>query len=151
MKRLSALAAFSAALATAPAGAQEVLDGDSMRYNGVVVHLWGVDAPEKGQVCADGWPAGQIATEYLAGLVHGRKVSCDLKNTPGTGPAFAVCKVDGQDLSASMASAGMAWAYLAQSNDYAVADANAMYELTGVHAHDCMKAWDWRARHPMAR
>lgn len=141
------LTALSAVWA-GPAEAQIVLDGDTLRYKGVVVHLWGIDAPEKNQVCADGWPAGRIAADYLAGLINHRDLVCDLKDTKGSGPPFAVCKVDGRDLNAAMASDGMAWANPAQSADYAVADSNAMIAVLGVHAHPCMKAWDWRAQNP---
>ncbi len=41
----------------------------------------------------------------VAGL-EGRKVSCDLKDAPAPGPTFALCEIDGQDLSAAMADAG---------------------------------------------
>ncbi|MBV8392445.1 MAG: thermonuclease family protein [Alphaproteobacteria bacterium] len=123
-----------------------MIDGNTLRYQGSIVHLWGIDAPEKGQRCADGWPAGEIAAQYLAGLVQGRKVACDLKSTAKPSAVFAACTVDGQDLGQSMAAAGMAWSYPAQSQDYTVAESNAMIQVMGVHAHPCMKAWEWRSR-----
>jgi endonuclease YncB( thermonuclease family) len=141
--RWTACAVLFAAL---PASAQTALDGDTIRNNGMKVHLWGVDAPEKGQVCADGWPAGQMAELYLAERVKGGKLSCDLKNTPRQDAVFAVCKVDGQDLSAAMASQALAWAYLAESDVYPVPESNAMITVLGVHAQDCMKVWEWRVR-----
>lgn len=137
---------LAAGLSAPALGQQTVIDGNTLRYDGKVVHLWGIDAPDKGQRCDDNWPAGQIAAEYLAGLVQGRKVSCTMKQTDKPTPAFAVCSVDGQDLSQSMAAAGMAWSYPAQSADYTVADSNAMIQVMGIHAHPCMKAWEWRAR-----
>ena len=131
------------ALAQAPASA--VIDGDTIRYNGAVVHLWGIDAPEKGQACADGWQAGRMAADYLAGLIHDRSLACETK--PSTsGRTYALCKVDGQDLSAAMAGAGMAWSYAPQTQDYTVQESNAMIAILGLHAHDCMKAWEWRSR-----
>jgi endonuclease YncB( thermonuclease family) len=30
----------------------------------------GIDAPESKQTCADDWPAGKLATEYMSGLVR---------------------------------------------------------------------------------
>jgi endonuclease YncB( thermonuclease family) len=148
--RWTALAGFAAlmagsAMAEAPAPA--VIDGDTVRYNGAAVHLWGIDAPEIGQTCTDGWPAGKMAADYLAGLVHNRRLACDLEQSPSTpGKAYALCKVDGQDLSAAMAGAGMAWSYTPQTRDYTVQESNAMIGVLGVHAHDCMKAWEWRTR-----
>lgn len=146
LKRFAIWSALAVAVAVSPAAGQTVLDGNTLRYNGVVVHLWGIDAPDIGQVCGDGWKAGEMAKLYLTELLKGGKLSCDLKNSGAARPAFAVCKVDGQDLSASMVNAGMAWAQPAQSQDYTVAESNAMFEVNGVHGHDCWKAWEWRAR-----
>ncbi|MCW5737855.1 MAG: thermonuclease family protein [Enhydrobacter sp.] len=141
------LAALVAGGAMAQAPASPVIDGDTLRYDGATVHLWGVDAPEVGQTCADGWPAGKMAADYLRGLIHNRSLVCDHRqsqSTPGT--TYALCKVDGKDLSAAMAEAGMAWAYTSQTKDYTVQETNAMIAVFGVHAHDCMKAWEWRTR-----
>jgi endonuclease YncB( thermonuclease family) len=47
-----------------PIGARQnrVIDGDTLRVDGVTYRLWGIDAPEEHQSCADGWPAEQAAT-----------------------------------------------------------------------------------------
>ena len=144
-KRFGTVAAL-ALLSAGTARAQTVVDGDTITWQGKRVHLWGIDAPEKGQACADGWPAGQVAADYLAGLIRGRKVECQAKSEPSGGRPAAQCKVDGQDLSAAMAAAGMAWAYTKETTDYTVQDSQAMIQVLGVHAHDCMKAWEWRTR-----
>lgn len=141
------LAALIAGSAMAQAPASPVIDGDTLRYNGATVHLWGIDAPEVGQTCSDGWPAGRIAADYLARLIHNRRLACDIEQSPSTpGKTYALCKVDGKNLSAAMAEAGMAWSYTAQTKDYTVQESNAMIGVFGVHAHDCMKAWEWRTR-----
>ena len=58
--KLFALAA-ALALAASPALAQSarVVDGDTLKVYGVTYRLWGIDAPELGQPCADGWPAAR--------------------------------------------------------------------------------------------
>jgi endonuclease YncB( thermonuclease family) len=141
------LAALLAGSAFAQAPASVVIDGGTVRYNGATVHLWGIDAPEKGQTCSDGWPAGGMVADYLAGLIHNRSLACELKPSASTpGRTYALCKVDGQDLSAAMAGAGMARSYAPQTQDYTVQESNAMISVLGLHAHDCMKAWEWRSR-----
>lgn len=141
------LLVLAAGLAVAQTPTATVIDGDTIRYKGAIVHLWGIDAPEKGQTCADNWPAGQMATDYLTGLIHTRAVICETKPWPATpGQTFALCKVDGQDLSASMVSAGMAWSNTAQTKDYTVQESTAMTNIMGVHGNACMKAWEWRAQ-----
>src|SRR5258708_1679268 len=58
--------------------------------------------------------------------------------------AFAASRAEAQDLSAAMASGGMAWA-APNVADYSVQASNAMYAISGVYAHPCVKAWEWRA------
>jgi len=126
--------------ASFPAAAQTVISGDTIKLNGSVFHLWGVYAPAAGQTCADGWAAGNISKEYLAALIHGRTVKCESKAPAADGSIPAICLMDKQDLGAAAVSAGMAWAFLADGQDYVVQEANAMSSLLGVHAHSCFKA-----------
>lgn len=137
---------LAAAMGTSAAAAQTVIDGDTIDYKGVVLHLWGVDAPEKGQVCADNWPAGQAAIDYLTGLMKGREVSCELKTSDGASRVAALCTAGGKDLSAEMARAGLAWALPRETGEYTVPETDAMAQIRGVHAHSCLKAWEWRER-----
>ena len=130
--------------AAAPAQAQTVIDGDTLNDKGKVVHLWGIDAPDPGHICSDGWDAGKAAANYLRTLVGSKPVACEPKASSIPGGPYAVCTVDGQDLSAAMAAAGMAWA-LPSVADYSVQASNAMYAVSGVYAHPCVKAWEWRA------
>jgi hypothetical protein len=39
----------------------------------------------------------------------------------------------------------MAWAFTRYSSDYVQQEKAAIGSRLGVHAHDCMKAWDGRA------
>ena len=121
-------------------------DGDTIKLGGTTYRLWGIDAPETKQVCADGLPAGRIAADYLAGLAQGRSVECEAKTKDRYGRTVALCRADGRDLGADMVSAGMALAFVRYSRDYAELEAAAKSAGLGVHAHDCVAAWEWRAR-----
>lgn len=59
---------------------------------------------------------------------------------------MALCRADGMDLGAAMVSAGMAWAFVRYSADYAGPEAQAKADRLGVHARDCTLAWEWRAQ-----
>ncbi len=52
-------------LVAIPVAAQTVTDGDTIKFGTTIYRLWGIDAPETKQVCADGWPAGSEATRAL--------------------------------------------------------------------------------------
>jgi endonuclease YncB( thermonuclease family) len=70
-----------------------VTDGDTIKLEGTTYRIWGIDAAESKQACADGWMA---FTRY--------------------------------------------------SSDYVSQERAAIGAGLGVHAHDCEKPWDWRAR-----
>jgi len=141
-----ALAALAAMPAAAQTATTSVINGATIEYKGVAVHLWGIDAPEKAQICADGWPAGLAAIDHLKSLVEGQSVGCVQKSADQSPRVTAVCKANGKDLSAEMASAGLAWALTSETLDYTVAETNAMAAVLGVHGHPCMKVWEWRNR-----
>ena len=138
---------FAMALAVGTAGhAQTVTDGDTIKLAGTTYRLWGIDAAETHQLCADGWAAGRAATEYMADLVRGHTVECEPKTKDRYGRTVAICRADGRDLGAAMVSAGMALAFVRYSRDYVEQEAAAKSQRLGVHVHDCEKPWDWRAR-----
>lgn len=137
-------AVFVALISTA-AGAQTITDGDTLKLGGVTYRLWGIDAPEAKQDCPDGWAAGRYATSRLQALTSGRAVTCERKDTDRYGRTVAVCRAGGEDLGAIMVRDGLAWAFTRYSADYVNEEAAAKKARLGVHGHDCVPAWEWRA------
>ncbi len=135
-----------AALAASPVAGQTTTDGDTIRLGSTVYRLWGIDAPESKQVCSDGWPAGRLATSRLQSVIQGKTVICEAKDTDRFGRTVAICRAGGEDLGALMVREGMAWAFVRYSSDYVGQEALAKSARVGVHAHDCVPAWEWRAR-----
>lgn len=140
------LVAVALLLCISPTAAQTVTDGDTIKMDGTTYRLWGIDAPETKQDCADGWTAGKAATTYLYGLIRGHKVTCETKDTDRYGRTVAICRSDGRDLGADMVRAGMALAFVRYSRDYVEQERSAKAERLGIHARACEAPWDWRAR-----
>jgi endonuclease YncB( thermonuclease family) len=138
--------AMIALLLATPAAAQRVIDGDTIEMDGTRWRLWGIDAPETHQACVDGWRAGLEATAAMRKLMEGRTVVCELRGHDRYKRSIGLCRADGEDLGAEMVSTGMAWAFTRYSSDYIGQERAAIGAQLGVHAHDCIKAWDWRAR-----
>jgi endonuclease YncB( thermonuclease family) len=143
-------ALIALAAATAPASAQTVTDGDTLKLSGVIYRLWGIAAPESKQWCGD-YPAGVMATATLEMLIKGKTVVCEPKATDRYGRTVAICRADGEDLGRIMVQLGMAWAFVRYSRDYFDQEAKARTENLGVHAYACLFPWDWRARHREVR
>lgn len=133
-----------AVLLSAPAAAQSVTDGDTIKLNGTTYRLWGIDAPETKQDCPDGWPAGRLATTHLQSLIAGRNVICERRDTDRYGRTVAVCRAGGEDLGAIMVRDGYAWAFVRYSADYVGQEERAKAAGAGVHGHGCVPAWEWR-------
>lgn len=145
MRRLIALAlAIAVAL---PAHAQRVIDGDSLEMNGQTYRLEAFDAPEAGQTCDGGtWLPGPLATAALVRFIAGRPVECRPITRDRYGRTVARCYAGGEDLSALMVAAGWGWAFRRYSVELVPIELQAKAQGLGVHAHDCLPPWEWRAR-----
>lgn len=119
------------------AGASDRPKGGLVTQGNTTFRLWGITVPAPGEVCDDGWPAGQSAAELLARLTKGQPVVCDPKGDSRDNPRPAVCKVGDKDIAEAMVRAGMAWARLSDGTTYVVPEADALSQILGVHGHMC--------------
>lgn len=143
----TAVLAIAFALSPSPVVGQPVaVDGNTIRVDGMTWRLWGIDAPEARQTCANRWPAGAAATDALQRLIRSAPVVCERRGRDSYGRPIGLCRVGGRDLGAELVSMGMAWAFIRYSSDYVEQERAAISARLGVHAHDCDKPWDWRGR-----
>ncbi len=131
---------------TLSVAAQTVVDSDSIELDGRTFRLYGIDAPDDGQICSDGWPAAYEAEAYLADLVEGKTVTCMPVGLPQKSRMHAICRADGVDLGAAMVTGGMAYAFVPYSVRYITQEEAAVSASRGVHGHKCLAPWEWRAR-----
>ncbi len=92
----------------AEAGSVAVIDGGTLRLEGRVIRLNGVEAPTRGDLCRGGADCGGAASSALAGLVRDRRVECRLKGRDPLGRPFATCNANGTDLSRAIVASGWA-------------------------------------------
>ena len=85
-----------------------VVDGDTLRLDGRVIRLAGVQAPGRGDTCRGGTDCGGAATSVLAGLVRDRRVECRLAGHDTMGRPYGDCDANGTDLSRAIVAAGWA-------------------------------------------
>ena len=89
-------------------GQVAVVGGDTLRLDGQVVRLAGVEAPSRGDTCSGGRDCGGAATSALAGLVRDRRVECRVSGHDGKGRPYAACDANGMDLSSAIVASGWA-------------------------------------------
>jgi endonuclease YncB( thermonuclease family) len=130
-----------------PASGQTVVDGDTIDLKGTIFRLHGIDAPELRQVCADGWPAGRAARDYLGELIGMKEVSCTTRMGEFDHEIAAICRADGIDLGAAMVTGGYALAFVPYSARYITQEDAATSARRGVHGHKCIAPWQWRRGH----
>ncbi|MCY4496955.1 MAG: thermonuclease family protein [Rhodospirillaceae bacterium] len=137
-------------------GWAEAIDGDTIVVAGTRIRLFGIDAPERLQVCQAGgelWLCGGLAKLRLQERLSGHTVVCEERDRDRHGRIVAVCRAGGEDLNAWMVSQGWALAYRKYSEAYVDEEARAESARAGVWRGEFVPPWDWRGgkRLPSAR
>jgi endonuclease YncB( thermonuclease family) len=160
-----------AALAHGPTSAGEnspprgegirVIDGDTLEIDGRLVQLYGIDAPELGQMCDRGddlWECGREAALYLHKLVSfgGPPVQCSpWGDEPGAAAGSAeavadsevvvgVCQIGPKALGLTMVHNGYAVALPDSFPEYHEAEEQARQATLGLWKGDFVPPWEWR-------
>ncbi|MDP3739022.1 MAG: thermonuclease family protein [Hyphomonadaceae bacterium] len=156
--------------------AEDVIDGDTIRMGDISLRLWGIDAPERDQLCrsATGEPfeCGGIAGAHLAELVAGKLVWCGPPVDPEGrrlppaqlpvpeetyGRPIVMCRLGTDkaevDIAQAMARDGYAHLYedaFGVKSIYKPDVDTALRARAGLHAGEFLPPWLWR-NDPAAR
>ncbi len=138
-----------------PAGAEtltgraRVVDGDTLEIAGDTVRIFGIDAPEHGQVCqtADGsdWDCGAWAGQELARRVRAQRLTCRGSERDRYRRLVATCSVEGADLAEGLVRDGVAFAYLKYSRRYLAQEKQAAVAGAGLWQGRAARPEDFRA------
>lgn len=130
-------------------GPARILDGDSLVVGNREIRLFGIDAPEFDQVCAEDasgkttYPCGRRSAAHLRSLVEGAIVRCRGREEDKFGRLLAVCETDRiAVLNAKMVRDGWAVSF----GDYDGLEAEAKSAQTGMWRGDFDRPATWRRR-----
>lgn len=123
-----------------------VSDGDTITVlrdgKGVKVRLYGIDCPESSQ------DFGQAAKKFTSGMVYGKTVKIEEKDSDHYGRIVGVVYVDDENLNLSLLRKGFAWYYKAYAKNekiFAAAQGKAKAAKTGLWSMpDPIAPWDYR-------
>ncbi|MBT3397249.1 MAG: hypothetical protein HOB82_02445 [Alphaproteobacteria bacterium] len=124
-----------------------VVDGNTLDIGGVLIKLYGSDAPELRQFCVvqSRFECGYSAQAYLAGLVRGHEVHCELDAGPRN---FGHCRidglVDGPTLAEQMIADGWAVSDRQVSRDFSDVELEARREKRGMWVSAFVRPAQWR-------
>ncbi|MGD9501186.1 MAG: thermonuclease family protein [Methyloceanibacter sp.] len=131
------------------------VDGDTIRAgNGAEYRLFGIDAPELAQTCAEAngktWLCGRAAKAKLTTLMKSGNVNCEARATDRYGRTVAVCSAAGvPDLGEAMVRDGYAIDLGGPAgNPYRDAEAEAQTAKRGIWRGTFQSPSDWRQANP---
>lgn len=127
-------------------GNPTVASGDSLEVGGYRVRLFGIDAPESGQVCImDGktYDCGHIAATALMDLTAGTTVRCVPKQKVEE-ILVANCYANDYDLSEGMTYTGWALAFPDEGGRYKGLESGAKKARRGLWGSEFVAPWEWR-------
>jgi len=141
----------AAALETDPQAARwfgfaEVVDGDTLRMDGVRLRLIGLDAPEFRQTCARDQaavPCGREAAAALRKLVARAPTLCTSEKRDRYRRPLVTCRTEGRDIGAELVLSGMAVSYL---GGYRQQESQARSARAGLWAGQFERPEDYRRR-----
>jgi len=124
-----------------------VVDGNTLDIGGVLVRLYGSDAPELRQFCLvqSRFECGYSARSHLAGLIRGHEVQCELVPGPRN---FAHCGIAGTDEGPTLAEQMVFYGWAVNnrliSQDFAQTELEARREQRGMWVSTFVRPSQWR-------
>lgn len=137
-------------------GTAKVINGDTIKIGRRIVRLFGIDAPEANQTCADksgnSYRCGQRAALELKRMLGNSEVVCSIMQQNSKGHAIGTCVVGVYDIGAAMIVSGWALAYREFSgNVYVPYENKAREKQIGLWEGEFYTPWDWREHNNMQK
>jgi len=133
-----------------------VIDGDTIKINNDKIRLYGIDAPEKKQLCKrkylsisffsfdKNYPCGEISTKKLKEIINNKIVKCYIEGHDRYKRKLANCYKDKLNINSWMVRNGFAVAYNKYSKKYLKEEAQAKNDKLGMWQGKFEMPWEWR-------
>jgi len=126
---------------------QRAVDGDTIAIGKERYRLFGIDAPEKAQICKRGgkeWACGAWSGEMLAADMAKGRVTCEAVNRDRYNRIVATCRVNGVDLAELQVKRGAAVAYAQYTKRYVAMADQAKAAKQGVWGAEMVNPAEYR-------
>ena len=137
-------------------GSAVVTDGDTIKINNNKIRLFGIDAPEKKQLCEKifltisfisfkkKYPCGEISTEKLKKLINKNIIKCHVKGKDRYQRKLAICFRNKLNINSWLVRNGYAVSYQKYSKKYLSEEIEAKNDKKGIWQGKFEMPWDWR-------
>lgn len=129
-------------------GSVTVITADTLEMYGKYFKIFGIDAPEANQTCADrhgrAYACGREAALWLKGWIQDNELECHVIKQDTKGNMIGTCAYGPYDLGAALVNAGWAVANPKHTDIYAVYELQAQENKRGLWQGSFYKPWDWR-------
>lgn len=129
-------------------GVARVINGDTLELRGRYFKIYGIDAPESNQTCADSrgraYRCGQEAARWLKSWISGHELNCHVIQQDSKGNMVGTCSLGQYDIGAALVNAGWAVADTKQIDIYVPYERQAQQNGNGLWQGQFYKPWDWR-------
>ncbi|MFZ4808443.1 MAG: thermonuclease family protein [Hyphomicrobiaceae bacterium] len=131
-------------------GRAVAVSGDTLRLDGRLIGLAGIEAPDRGQSCTKGgnrrWRCGIAATEALAQRLKRQPVTCAPAGGEERGRQLARCRIGSEDLAGLLVREGHVFAAAGFFSSYASLETTARTQKAGLWAGDAERPQVWKSR-----
>ena len=131
-------------------GFVQAVEGDLISVNGALIRLYGIDAPELGQICytrtGRAYDCGAAARAMLDRVIGANQVTCTVYSQLTTEEQVGRCFIGRTDVASVLVRGGWAFTLPSLSNRYEGAQARAQARRAGVWSGQAARPWVWRSR-----
>ena len=138
-------------------GKAKIVDGDTIKINKKKIRLFGIDAPEKDQICQKvylsffifefkkDYKCGEESTSALFNKLKNKKVKCVLEDKKDKYKRnIGICYIKNQDINRWLVKNGYAIAYIKYSKKYVLDEKYAKENKLGLWRGTFIKPEKWR-------
>ncbi len=149
---------FNISFANEISGLAKVVDGDTIKINGKKIRLFGIDAPEKNQICKKNWFSfnfltldkdyfcGKVTTKKLKKFILNKKIKCVGNRLDKYNRLIAICYKENKDINLWLVRNGLAVSYKKYSTKYSFQEKQAKKEKIGLWQGKFDMPWQWRKK-----
>ena len=132
-------------------GRATVLSGEMIRLQGRLLHLSGIEAPDRRQTCTrptrQSWNCGEAALAALERLARAKTFRCITQGTANAmGRTEASCSADGRDVAGELVKDGHVFSTATYFGGYAALESTARRSGAGLWSGDADRPADFRSK-----